>query len=172
MIESHWPRIAAMHVQDDGSISCVWVAQDKDANCLHLYDAHTFRREVLAVISDGIKARGKWVPVAWHEEAKDISEKLLERGCNMIPEPVKNSDPIAEVVSREIEEKMRSGRFKVASNLNDWIEEFRTFYRQDSKVPRDTHPLMAATRHAVAMLDYARRQSTQKGANYPRLAMV
>lgn len=172
MIESFWPKVAGIHVLDTGAISCVWLAHDKDADCLHLYDAHTFEREVLAVIADGIKARGKWIPIAWEKEAKEIADKLLDRGCNMIPEEMKNTDPIAEVVSREIEERMRSGRFKVRDNLASWLDEFRTFYRQESKVPTDTHPLMAATRYAVAMLSYARRRAVHNGALAPKVAMV
>lgn len=168
-----WRRICGVHVQGDGQVAAVWIAWDKDADCLHLYDCHLHEREVLAVQAETIKRRGKWVPVAWHDDAREIVEKLLDHGCNTLPEGVKNSDPIAETVSLDIWERMRTGRFKVSPHLASWLEEFKTFQRQQSRVPRDTHPLMAATRHAVAMLEYARSEPRKTGAAAaPKLAII
>ncbi len=172
MIENHWRRIAGLHVKEDGDIGCVWAAHDKDSDMIHLYDACIFRREVLAVIAEALNARGRWIPVAWEDKA--MADKLLERGCNMLPEPCKETDATAEVASRDVWERMRSGRFKADKRLKEWIDEFQTFDRSEQKVPRDTHPLMSATRFAVTMLPYARRQSPPGGkkAIYPKLAMI
>lgn len=174
MIEPEWRRIAGMQVQDDGDIALVWMAHDKTADKVHIYDCCVFRREVLAVIAEGINCRGRWVPVAWSSKAKDVSEKLLERGCNMLPEPVRESQQLAEVQSRDILERMKTHRLKVDRRLQDWLDESRRFYRQDSQVPLSTSPLMAATRHAFADLQYARRQRPpgKKERNYPQVAMI
>ena len=162
MIQSDWRRIAGIEVGDDGTIACVWTAHDKKTDIIHMYDACIFRREVPVVIAEGLNARGRWIPISWEAKAKDFADKLLDRGCNMLPEPNKDSDTMAEVVSRDIWERMRTGRFKVDKRLKEWLDEFDTFHRKDSKVPKGTHPMMAATRHAMAMLDYARRQSPKK----------
>jgi hypothetical protein len=174
MIEGHWRRISGVHVQDDGTIGVAWMAHDKDADCIHLYDACVFRREVIAVIAEGLNARGRWIPVAWEKAAKGMADKLLDRGCNMLPEPSDDADALAEVTSRDIWERMRSGRFKVDKRLAEWLDEFKTFTREDSKVPKTNHPLMAATRHAVAQLDYAKRQAPkgQRKTLYPKVAIV
>lgn len=174
MIKPEWRRIAGMQTQDDGSIAIVWAAHNKDADTIHLYDCASFQREVLAVIAEGINARGRWIPMAWHKGAKEIVDKLLEKGCNTLPEAVESSQPAIEAASLDIWERMRSRRFRVDKRLGEWLEEYRTYYRQDSKVPTETHPLMAATRHAVMALDYARRQAPRRGRdiNYPRIAVV
>jgi hypothetical protein len=174
MIEAHWPRLCGIHVGDAGSIAAVWIAHDKDADTLHLYDVCVFEREVLAVIAEGLKRRGKWIPVAWCQEAAEIAGMLLEHGVNMLPDLdiPKNSEAVSEMVSLEIWERMRTGRFKVAKSLTAWLEEFKTFQRQESKVPANTHPLMAATRHALANLSYAQRQNARQGINYPQMAIV
>ena len=173
MIKSYWPRIAGIHCQDDGSISAIWIAHDKDADTLHLYDSATFRREVMAVIAEGLNKRGKWIPIAWHDDAREIVDLLLDKGCNVLPDAGKNSDPIAETISLDIWEMMRTGRFKVSENLTEWLDEYRTFHRQDSRVPRLTHPLMASTRHAVAQLDYALAKAPiSKQGNYPKVAIL
>lgn len=172
-ISPSWRRVCGVHVQQDGQVAAVWIAHDRDANVLHLYDCHTHEREVLAVQAETLKKRGKWIPVAWHDDAKEIVEKLLEHGCNTLPEGVKNSDAIAETVSLDIWERMRTGSFKVSERLTPWLDEFRTFQRQGGRVPRETHPLMSATRHAVAMLDYARVEPKKTGAGVaPKLAII
>src|SRR3990167_5649122 len=70
LVQADWRRIAGLHVQDDGVIGVVWLARDLVADVTHLYDCALFRREVDAVIGEGISARGKWIPVAWHKDAE------------------------------------------------------------------------------------------------------
>ena len=151
-----------------------WLALDKDSDTIHLYDCAVFRREVLAVIAEGMNARGRWIPIAWNKSAGEIVGKLRDRGCNTLPSHAGDTQPAAEAASLDIWERMRSHRFKVDKRLGEWLDEFRTFYRQDSKVPIETHPLMAATRNAVMAIEYARRQSTARASkgNFPKIAII
>lgn len=172
MIPSEWPRIAGMYVRDDGDIGCVWMAHDKDRDLVHLYDACLFQREVIAVIADALSARGRFIPVAWTH--KELADDLLGRGVNMLPESCDDSDAAAEVASREVWARMRTYRFKVERALRPWADEFETYNRESQKVPRDSHPLMSATRYAVQMLPYARRSVPKraKGSTYPQVSMI
>jgi hypothetical protein len=174
MIETGWKRIAGMHCQEGGDIAMVWIAHDKEADGLHVYDCCVFRREVLAVIAEGLNTRGRWIPIAWEETGKDIADKLLDRGCNLLAEPSKKTPSLAEVVSRDIKERMLTGRFKVDSRLAEWKDEYTNFIREEGQVPLKSHPLMSATRHAVADIDYARRQGRKgvKEVNYPKVALI
>jgi hypothetical protein len=173
MIAPEWKRIAGLHVLDDGNIGVVWMALDTDTDTIHLYDCCLFRSEVLAVISEGINARGRWVPISWEKGAKDMSEKLLERGCNMLPEPISDTDALREVASRDIWERLRTKRLKADKRLSEWIDEYKSYYRDGSKVPNGSFPLMAATRHAVGNLNYAKRQAPKRSTqNYPKLAII
>lgn len=174
MIESSWKRIAGVHVQSDGDIAMVWLAQNKTDDCIHLYDACIFKREVLAVIAEGINARGRWIPVAWEKKAKDTADKLLERGCKMLRDSNDDSDSMAEAISRDIWERMRTHRFKVDKRLKNWLEEKQGFSRDKQKIPRDTFPLMSATRHAISQLNFAKRQAPprSKRKHQKRIAIV
>jgi pyruvate carboxylase len=98
---------------------------------------------------------------------------LQERGCNMI-EPLKEDDASAEITSNEIRQRMVTKRFKVPKRVVEWLDEYKTFFRTDTTVPRDSHPLMAATRYAVAQITWARqlRAKGKKQINHPRLAMI
>jgi hypothetical protein len=173
LIAPEWKRIGGIHVQKDGIISVVWMAHDRSTDCIHLYDACVFKREVMAVIAEGLNARGRWIPIAWTQDAKEMADNLLDRGLKMLPEPASDTDASAEMTSRDIWERMRSGRFKVDKRLGEWLAEFKSFSRQDSKIPRDGAPLMSATRHAVASLDWAQRQSAPRtSGTYPQIAIV
>lgn len=172
MMESHWPRIAGMHVRDDGDVGCVWMAHDRERDLVHLYDACMFRREVWAVIAEGLNARGRHIPVAWAH--KEFADALLKRGVNMLPEPVEASQAAAEVATQDLVERMRTYRFRVERALQPWVEEYQSFERENQQVPTDTHPLMSATRYAVQCLPMA-RSVTRRGprkALYPKVAYV
>lgn len=174
MIEPSWKRIAGIHVLDDGDIALIWLAHNKVDDCIHLYDACIFKREVLAVIAEGINARGRWIPVAWEKKGKDTADKLLERGCKMLRDSNDDSDTMAEAISRDIWERMRTHRFKVDKRLKNWLEEKQGFSRNEKKIPRDTAPLMSATRHAISQLGFAKRQAPprSKVKRKPRIAIV
>lgn len=172
MIDPLWRRIAGIHMQDEGEIGAVWMAHDRTTDCIHMYDACIFRKEVLPVISEGLNARGRWIPIAWQDDKSmaAMSTELSKRGCKMMYDPV---DDMPDMISREIEERMRSGRFKVDKRLGEWLEEYRTYYQAHSKIP-EGFPLMTATRFAVGNLKRAKRQISKlkKTTNYPKLAIL
>jgi len=166
-------RIAGIHADAEGLLAAVWLAHDKIADLVTVYDCCIFRSEVFAVIGEGLNARGRWIPIAWENKAEEIGKKLQERGCNLLHEPVKETPALAEVTSREIWERMRTGRFKVDKRLAEWLDEFDLFTKQEGKIPVDSSPLMAATRYAIGQLAYARRlQSPRKTTSYPKVAMI
>ena len=171
MIDPSLKRIAGMHVCEDGSIALVWIAYDKDGDHCQLYDSCVMKREVPAVIAESINARGRWIPVAWNN--KEMADQLLERGCKMIPEESDETDAIAEVTTRDIWERMRTKRFHVDKRLKDWAEEVQSATRDKNRIPRDSYPLVAATRYAIRRLSYARRLQPKRAAlNKPRIAII
>jgi hypothetical protein len=175
VIENGWRRIAGIHCQQDGEKVAVWLAHDKTADVVHLYDCVNFRRAGYAVIVDGMIARGRWVPIAWEAGSKEIIEKLLDRGCNTLPEPVKQTQVLAEAIVTDIEGRMETGRFKVERWLSEWLDEYRSFQRDEGLVPLKSHPFMSATRYAMEDLDFAKAQGRKgKDANitYPKVAMI
>ena len=169
-----WKRIAGLHISPESDIGAVWLAHDTASDVIHIYDACIFRREVFAVIAEGINARGRFIPIAWESKAKDMNEKLLSRGCRMLPDSIKESQSLAEVQSREILERMKTGRLKVDKRLSEWLDEYSNYYRQDAQIPIQSSPLMSATRYGVSEIKYGRRVHTPsyKNMNYIRVAIV
>jgi hypothetical protein len=174
VIPDYWKRIAGMHADEDGTVGVVWLAIDDRSSVIHCYDAATFKTEVLAVIADSVHARGRWIPVAWRKKDEPFANKLMDRKINVLPEPSSDSAAVVEVVSRDIWLRMRGSRFKVDETVYPWLEEFNVFYRDESKVPDKGFPLMAATRHAMEQLPYAKAQVMpgSKRPNHPKVAIL
>lgn len=174
-MDDSWPRIAGIHVEDDGVIGAVWLAHDKENDTVYVYDCAKFAREVFVVIGEGLNARGRHIPIAWSDKSKDMADKLLsDRGCNMLPEPSRDTPAVAEVAAREMWERMRTNRFFAGSRMKEWSDEAKGYYRNNGVIPRSGYPLMSATRHAVTQLAYARRRApkTRKNINYARISMI
>ena len=172
-IDSNWKRIAGMHITEAGDIAVVWMAYDKLTDTIHIYNSELFRHQPWPVVGDGITCVGRWIPIAWCEKQKLTAEQLRLRGCNLI-DPLKEDETLAEVNQREVHTRYLTGRLKVGRNLANWHDEFKTYYRDKTKVPIDSHPLMAATRYAVAQLSWAKAQklSTRQQRNYPQAAII
>ena len=174
MIDNNWKRIAGIHVQQGGSIFAIWLALEPDTDLIQVYDACEFKVEVPVVIAEGLNARGRWIPIGWEKSAKTVADQLLDRGCNMTYEPNDDSDWNAETVSRDIWERIRTKRFQADKRLKAWADEYKSFNRDQQKIPKDTFPYMSATRHAMALLSYAKRLNVSKSQkiNYPKTAII
>lgn len=174
MIDATWKRIGGMHVDEDGTVGVVWLAHDRPNDTVHVYDAAIFRLEVRAVIAEGVSARGRHFPVAWRRVDKAFADDLQEAGINIIPESCVDNQAMAEVLSREIWQKLRTGQFRVERRVGDWLKEYQRYDRSETKVPTTGFPLMSATRHAIEMLPYAKAERVpgRDRPNYPKLALI
>ena len=58
--------------------------------------------------------------------------------------------------SGPLSERRQTGRWKVFSHLEDWLEEFRLYHRKDGKVVKVLEDLISASRYAMMMKRLAR----------------
>ena len=174
MIHPTWKRISGLHVEDDGTVGAVWLAHDTTTSTVHCYDAAVFRTEVQAVIMEAIASRGRHFPMAWRKQDKPFADDLLKAGVNILPDHCDDNQAVAEVISREVWQRLRTGQFRVERRVGDWLSEYEAFDRDDSKIPLAGYPLMAATRHALEMLSYAKREREPgaKRRNFRKVAIV
>jgi hypothetical protein len=174
MIDPSWRRIAGFHVEDDGTIGAVWLAFDTVTSTLHCYDAAIFRAEVQAVVVDAIASRGRKFPMAWRKQDKAYAKALEDAGVRITYEPAEDTQSVAQVITREVWQKLRTGQFRVERRLQEWLREFKNFDYKDSEVPMNGFPLMAATRHAIEKLPYARPEKVpgQTKQKFKKVAIV
>lgn len=174
-VDETWRRISGCHIEDDGSIGVVWIARDPLSDITVLYDAVVFRDQEFPVIADGINARGKWIPMAWPKGTEHFTEKLRkEYGINTLIDPCEDKQSAAEMITKTVSQRMKTGRFIPSSTAGAWLQERKSYSTHDQKVPLEGFPLMSATRHAVEMLSWAKPQVSPKGkqANYPKVPLV
>lgn len=175
-IPSHWPRICGMDIGWDHPTAAVWMAWDRDTDTIHVYDVYRVRQMTPVVHAAAIKARGSWIPVAWPHDGLQhdtgsgaiIAKQYRDQGVLMLrqkathaPERGKKEGTGGYGVEAGVLamfDRMQTGRFKVASHLNDWFEEFRMYYRQEGLIVKKDDDLMSATRMGCMMLRFARMQ--------------
>lgn len=160
-----WPRICGLDIGWDHPTAAVWLAWDRDADTIHVYDAYRLRQETPVIHAAAIKARGAAIPVAWPHDAlqtdkgsgEQIAAQYRAQGVAMLPQRATFADGSNGVEAGVLDmlDRMKTGRFKVAKHLNDWWEEFRLYHRKDGKLVKEGDDLMSATRYAVMMLRHA-----------------
>ncbi len=64
--------------------------------------------------------------------------------------------------------RMRTGRFKVAMHLAEWLDEFRVYHWKDGLIVKVNDDLMSASR--IAVMDYRYAKAVELGAR-PRRNM-
>lgn len=152
-------------------MGAVWLAEEPLTSNITCYDAALFiNQEVPAVISHGMAARGRDIPVAWHKKDKGMAKSLEEAGVDMIYEPSEDDKTMADVRSREIWQAIRSGRFFVEKRLGDVFAEFKAYMAGEQK----GYPLISAIRYALERLDYAQADSVRfrTKKNHPGIKVI
>lgn len=184
MIPPHWPRLAGMDIGWDHPTAVVWMAWDRDTDVVYLYDAYKASETTIAVHAATIKGKGPWIPVAWPHDAlqhdKNSGETVAKQyrnepyKVNMMP--FKATHPPErgklegtggysfEAGVMEIQERLRTGRLKVAKHLNDWFEEYRLYHRKDGLIVKENDDLLSATRIGLMMLRHAKTFQTPRQA--------
>ncbi len=167
-IPDHWPRLCGLDIGWDHPTAAVWLAWDRDADTVHVYDSYRLREQTPVVHAAALRARGDWIPVAWPADALQhdkgsgvqIAELYREQGVAMLDGHAQFADGSAGVEAGILHmlDRMKTGRFKVAGHLHEWWEEFRTYHRKNGLIVKERDDLMSATRYALMMLRYAEEE--------------
>ena len=85
-------------------------------------------------------------------------EQYRDQGLDMLWEHAQWEDKSVSVEAGLLMwlDRMKSGRFKVFRELNDFWDEFNLYHRRDGKVFAENDDLLCAVRYALMMLRFAR----------------
>ena len=179
-IPGHWPRICGMDFGWDHPTAAVWLAWDRDTDIIHLYDVYKAKEQTPVIHSAAIKARGEWIPIAWPHDGlqtgkdggKPLATQYRKLGCNMLPNhathpPREGQDEGTggyEVWAgiTELQNRMQTGRFRVAAHLEDFWSEFRTYYMKDGKIVKEDDDVVDAVRIGCMMLRHAKTKPAKR----------
>lgn len=173
ILPDHWPRIAGMDFGWYHPTAAAWLAWDRDANAVHIYDVYRLREATPVIHAAAIKARGDWIPVSWphdglqHDKGSGIqlAEQYRDLGVNMLHERAQfeELDDDTESSRSSVEaglalmlDMMLTGRLKIAAHLTDLFDELRLYHRKNGKVVKEYDDIISAVRYAIMMLRYAK----------------
>ena len=158
-IPDHWPTINGIDFGWDHPSAGVQLAWDRDSDVLYVTMAHRAREQTPAMFAAAVKHWGGiW---AWPHDGlqhdKGSGEQLAvqyrQNGLNMTSTRatfVDGSNGLEAGVS-EMLDRMQTGKLKVFSHLEHWLEEFRMYHRKDGLIVKVSDDLLSATRYAMMM---------------------
>jgi phage terminase large subunit-like protein len=166
----HWPKLWSIDFgggEETGHpFAAVLEAWDRDADAIHVI--HAFRTKDGRPM-DHAKAMKPWgadIPVAWPRDGKNreigsglpLSKYYRDEGLMMLPDHATFPDGSVstEAGVQEMDDRMTTGRYKVAAHLGDWFEEYRNYYRKDGKIIKIRDDIMSASRIGVMAKRFAR----------------
>lgn len=174
--QKHWTRIAGIDFGWDHPTALAWIAWDRDADVIYVYDAYAQSKETPVFHSAAIKSKGDWIPVAWphdglqHDKGSGIqlAEQYRNQGVNMLFEKATFEDGSngVEAGLSEMLDRMRTGRLKIAKHLEALWNEIRSYHRKDGKVVKEMDDIISALRYAIMMKRRAVVPSGHDGINY------
>jgi Terminase RNaseH-like domain len=96
-----------------------------------------------------------------------LMEQYRDQGLDMLWEHAQFEDKGVSVEAGLIAwlDRMKTGRFKVFRELNDFWDEFNLYHRRDGKVFAENDDLLCAVRYALMMLRFARTEASRNSFN-------
>ena len=161
-----WPRIGGIDFGWDHPTAASWLAWDRDADVVHVYDCYKQKEATPVIHAAAIKPRGDWIPFSWphdgyqHDKGsgKELSQQYKDQGVKMLDKHATWEDGGngVEAGIQMMLDMMQTGRFKVAEHLEDWFAEFRLYHRKDGKIVKEFDDAICSTRYALMMLREAK----------------
>lgn len=164
----HFVHICGIDFGIDHPAAAAWMAWDRDRDIIYVYDCYRRKDETAVYHASAIKTRGDWIPVAWPHDGMNreksggvtLADQYRDHGVNMLSMSARYDKDVGggqpqEPIILDILERMKTGRFKVFSNLNLWFEEFRSYHRKDGRLVSVRDDILKATFYACMMRRYA-----------------
>jgi len=182
-IPKHWPRINGIDFGWDHPFGAAAIAWDRDSDVVYIYADYRSTRETPPVHAEAMKAWGAWIPVSWphdglqHEKGTgdELRKKYADLGLNMLYEKATNPPDFSqgqkegeggnspEAGLLEMYQRLQQGRLKVFRTCTSWLEERRTYHRDENgKLVKLRDDVISASRHAIMMLRHARVETVRK----------
>lgn len=175
-MQAHWPRIAGIDFGWDHPTAGAWLSWDRDADVVYLTDCYAQRRQTPIIHAAVFKSKGKWIPVAWphdglqHDKGsgQEIAQQYRDQEVNMLPERIQfeSGGNGVEAGVMDMLDRMQTGRFKVASHLNDFWQEFRLYHRKNGQIVKENDDIMSAARYAIMGLRFAKTAAKPKTLSF------
>ena len=156
-------------LSEEHPFAAVLLAWDLDTDCIHVL--HSIRLNGQQPINHAAAMRAVCAdaPVAWPHDgtqrvageagaAQTLASLYKKFGLKMLHghATFREGGYSTEAGILEIEQRITTSRFKVASHLSEWWEEYRSYHRKAGLIVKARDDLMSATRIGVMAIRHAR----------------
>ena len=160
-VPEQWTKLWGVDFGIGHPFAAVLSLWDRDNDVIHVYHAYRIADALPIQHAHAMKQIGAAVPVAWPKDGADrekssgepLAASYKKHGLRMLSEHATWPDGgvSTEAGILEMDERMKSGRLKIAAHLSEWFEEYRFYHRKDGLIVKLKDDLMSATRVAVMM---------------------
>ena len=175
-IPDHWPRIGGLDFGFTHFFAACELAHDRDHDCVYLTKAFRQKETTPIIHAATLRTWGKHLRWAWPRDGRrqtlegagiPLMEQYRDQGLDMLWEHSQFEDGSVSVEAGLMMwlDRMKTGRFKVFRELNDFWEEFSIYHRKDGKVVAERDDLLCAVRYALMMLRFARTEAARNSFN-------
>ena len=165
-VPEHWVKLWGIDFGIGHPFAAALVLWDRDTDTIHVHDAWRIADALSLVHADYIRRVAGNVPVAWPRDGTErdshsgdpLAAAYKKHGLRMMPEHATWSDGSLSTYAgvKEMDERMKTGRFKVADHLHDFFEEYRNYHYKDGKINKIKDDILSAVRVAIMMKRFAR----------------
>lgn len=165
-IPPHWVKLWGIDFGIDHPFAAVLMAWDRDNDVIHILHVIRIKDGNALEHATAMKKIAAAVPVAWphdgHARDKGSGDELAaiyaRHGLKMLPDHAQfeTGGYSREAAVMEEDERMRTGRFKVAAHLSDWFGEYRLYHRKDGQIVRLNDDIMSATEKIIMAKRHAK----------------
>lgn len=170
-----WCKLWAVDFGIGHPFAAILQAWDRDTDIIHILHAFKIADQTPVFHCQQIKNIGIMVPVAWPQDGtqreksgETVSKLYKNQGLRMLDHHATFIDGGygTEAGILEMDERMKTGRYKVAEHLKDWFEEYRNYHRAKGLIVKLRDDIMSASRIG----NMARRfgQPVQLGSKAPK----
>lgn len=187
-IPDHFARIKGCDFGFEHAAAGVELAIDRGQDIIYLIDSYKQEGQLAPYHAAWFNKSNKWVPVSWPHDGMNteksgggkVKEAYVKHGVNMMSKSARYPKSTGQdsekggaqdqwPVIDEVRERMMTGRFKVFSTQQQWLEEKRNYHVKSTnsgevKIVSRRDDMLKATFYAVMMKRYAVSSTQALGA--------
>jgi hypothetical protein len=156
-VPEHWAKVWGLDFGIDHPFAAALLLFDRDNDVLHVHHVDPRARHAAPAArradeddrrrgACGMAARRQCARRPQHGDTMAVLYK--KQGLHMLPTHATWPDGgfSTEAGVMEMQERMATGRFKVAAHLSEFFEEFRMYHRKDGQIVKERDDIISAVR--------------------------
>jgi phage terminase large subunit-like protein len=165
-IPPHWVKLWGVDFGIGHPFAAALILWDRDNDVIHVHHVYRVADALPIQHAAAMKMIGAAVPVAWPKDGADrekgsgepLAAAYKKHDLLMLPVHANWLDGSlsTEAGILEMDERMKSGRFKVAGQLSEFFEEYRFYHRKDGLIVKLKDDILSAVRIAIMAKRFAK----------------